>query len=244
MAKAIVITPTTGAPELKDAIRSVQNQTVDVEHLVICDGLKFKEKLDAVLESTEGKRPTVCYLPYNTGGGGFYGHRVMAAFSHLTSHDYVLFLDQDNWFKPNHVETLVNAIEFFNFDWAYSLRTIFDKDGNELVKDNCESLGRWPAWVGDNVFLVDSSSYCFKNSFLRQVGHIWDHGWGADRRFYTILREHVKHNNYGCTGLHTLNYRLGGNEGSVTKEFFIEGNSKMLSKYNGKNFPWLNEVAV
>ena len=243
MAKALVITPTTGADELVDAIQSVRDQTIKTHHLLVVDGTKFSTAVDVLLKYKlgapgYGNQLHRCDLPFNTGGGGYYGHRVMAAFGHLVDYDYVLFLDQDNWFEPNHVESLVSEIERFNTDWSYSLRKIYDKEKNFVCDDNCESLGRWPVWVNDEAYLIDSSSYCFKGSFLKQVSHIWHHGWGADRRFYTILKEHLKHQNYTCTGLHTLNYRLGGNEGSVQAEFFAEGNQKTLAKYNGK-LPWL-----
>ena len=243
MSNILVITPTTGSIELVDAIHSVRDQTIPVDHLVVCDGNKFKEQTKHIVNKIcEGSGAEACYLPYNTGGGGFYGHRIMAGFSHLVNHDYVLFLDQDNWFEPNHVETMVKEIERFNLDWCYSLRKIFDKNKNFICDDNCESLGRWPAWVNENAFLIDSSSYCFKTSFLKQVGYVWDHGWGADRRFYTILKDLFKHQNYTCTGNHTLCYRLGGNEGSVTAEFFFEGNEKTKQKYDGK-YPWLSQLS-
>lgn len=243
MSNILVITPTTGSIELVDAIHSVRDQTIPVDHLVVCDGNKFKEETKHIVNKIcEGSGAEACYLPYNTGGGGFYGHRIMAGFSHLVNHDYVLFLDQDNWFEPNHVETMVKEIERFNLDWCYSLRKIFDKNKNFICDDNCESLGRWPAWVNENAFLIDSSSYCFKTSFLKQVGYVWDHGWGADRRFYTILKDLFKHQNYTCTGNHTLCYRLGGNEGSVTAEFFFEGNEKTKQKYDGK-YPWLSQLS-
>lgn len=239
----LVITPTTGAPELIDGIKSVKNQTVQTDHLLVIDGQKYFDRTHDLLKEhnlVQDSSLLICPLPFNTGGGGFYGHRVMAGFSHLVNHDYVLFLDQDNYFNSNHVQSLVKTIVRNEYDWAYSLRTIIDKDGNEICKDNCESLGRWSAWVNDSVFLIDSSSYCFKTSFLRKVGHIWDFGWGADRRFYNIIKDQLKHDAYGCTGMHTLMYRLGGNEGSVTKQFFIEGNEKMLLRYKTEdNFPWL-----
>ena len=250
LSKALVIIPTTGAPEVADAIKSVLNQTYkDVEVLVVVDGSEFSRRTDDTFKEAgllTGNRIYRIDLPFNTGGGGFYGHRVMAAFGHLVNHDFLLFLDQDNFFAPDHVESLVNEINKYNFDWVYSLRSIHDKDGNWLVDDNCESLGRWPAWVDDNAFLIDTSSYCFKTSFFRSVCHIWDHGWGADRRFYTILKEHLKHNNYGCTGMHTLKYRLGGNDGSVTAQFFIDGNYRTNAKYlhgdnataNAGKYPW------
>ena len=244
MAKAIVITPTTGAPELAQAHKSIIDQTTDVDHLIVVDGQKFVENTNNVLNAAGveyGNRVFRCDLPFNTGGGGFYGHRVMAAFSHLINYDYILFLDQDNWFEPDHVASLVGEIERFNFDWSYSLRKIYDKDGNYLCDDNCESLGRWPAWVSTQAHLIDSSSYCFKTEFIRKVGHLWDHGWGADRRFYTLIKDEIKHKNYGCTGKHTMNYRLGGNEGSVTADFFIKGNQQMIETH-GNKLPWLQQL--
>ena len=242
----LVITPTTGSPELADAVYSVLNQTnKEVENLLVVDGVKFSSKVDEVLNDariTTGGKVKRIDLPFNTGGGGFYGHRIMAGFGHLIDHDYVLFLDQDNWYAPDHVESLINNIGNKNLDWAYSLRRIFDKDKNYITDDNCESLGRWPAWVDENAYLIDTSSYCFKTSFYRQVCHIWDYGWGGDRRFYSILKDHIKHSNYGCTGNHSLNYRLGGNEGSVTKEFFDQGNKVMYDKYKKReDFPWLSQ---
>lgn len=242
--KALVITPTTGALELEDAVRSVINQSYkDVEHLVIIDGEKFDSRARDVLSKVPSSINTVTpvTLPFNTGGNGFYGHRIMAAFSHLVNHDVVLFLDQDNWFEPDHVKIMVDEIERFNLDWTYSLRKVYSKDKVYICDDNCESLGRWPVWVNEQAFLIDSSSYCFKTDFIRKVGHLWDYGWGADRRFYTILKEELKHQNYTCTGKHTLCYRVGGNEGSVTGEFFLEGNNKAQEKYNGK-LPWLGKL--
>lgn len=244
---ALVITPTTGAPELADAINSVLAQTyTDVEHLIVVDGSKFSKNTDDTLERSGikiGDKVKRIDLPFNTGGNGYYGHRVMAGFSHLFNHDYVLFLDQDNWYEPDHVKSLIDDIKKYNFEWAYSLRKIYDKDRNFMMNDNCESLGRWPAWVADNAFLIDSSSYCFTNNFIRMVGHIWDFGWGADRRFYTIVKDQIGHNNYGCSNKFTLNYRLGGNDGSVTAEFFNEGNAKMIAKYGSeKNLPWQQQI--
>jgi len=244
--KALVITPTTGSPELVDAIDSVINQTYkDVNHLIVVDGADYSFRTDVTLRDggiVVGDKIKRTDLPFNTGGNGFYGHRIMAAFSHLVNHDVVLFLDQDNWFEPDHVETMIKEIKQFNLDWTYSLRKIFNKDKTYICDDNCESLGRWPVWVNDQAYLIDSSSYCFKTEFIRKIGHLWDHGWGADRRFYTIVKDQLKHQNYTCTGKHTLNYRLGGNEGSVQSEFFEEGNKKTLEKYNNK-LPWLNQFS-
>lgn len=235
--KAVVIIPTTGAEVVDKAIKSVLHQTVETDLLLVCDGDKFREDVERIVSEFNNPRIKTCYLPYNTGGGGFYGHKIMAAFGHLIPQEYVLFLDQDNWFELNHVETCIKELTEFKFDYVYSLRKICNEEGEYICDDNCESLGRWPVWVNKEAFLVDTSSYCYKTEFFRQVGYLWDHGWGADRRFFTILKEKFQHKNFGCTGKYTLNYRCGGNEGSVQPEFFIQGNAQMKQLY-GDKFPW------
>ena len=205
--KAIVITPTTGAPVLLDAIKSAKEQFLDADHLIVVDGKEYSKRTDDLFAFNEtlsyGTKATKVDtdriiridLPFNTGKNGFYGHRIMAAFGHLINHEYVLFLDQDNFYDPEHIDRLVDCIEKNNYDWAYSLRTIVDERGDYLTLDECESLGKWPTWVDPNSHLIDTSSYCFKTSFFRQVSHLWDFGWGADRRFYSILKDHIKHTN-------------------------------------------------
>lgn len=240
--KALVITPTTGAPELAQAYKSVLSQTYkNTDWLVVVDGPDYVNKVDNVLKEAGvigyGNKIHRCDLPFNTGGNGFYGHRIISAFCHLVNYDYILFLDQDNWFDDNHVASLIDVMEKNEYEWSYSLRKIVDKDGKFICNDDCESLGRWPVWCADDAHLIDSSAYCYGHNFIRMMGHIWDFGWGADRRFYTIIKDEVKHNNYGCSGEYTLSYRLGGNDGSVTADFFIEGNAKMEEKYNG-SYPW------
>lgn len=226
--KALVVTPTTGAQELLQNILSVQQQSfVDTHHLVVVDGQEYVPAVDQILSSLPGRPPHLhrCDLPFNTGGGGWYGHRIMAAFSHLTADfDYVLFLDQDNWLQPNHVETLIQAIQTHGWHWAYALRQVYSKDGTFVCDDRCESLGRQPVYWTPSLRLIDSSAYCFTNAFLRQVGHHWDYGWGADRVFYEYLWKRYQHENYGTTGLHTLCYRLGGSDESVQAWMFLEGN--------------------
>lgn len=235
--KALVIIPTTGNEIVSSAIKSVLHQTVETDLLLVCDGDKFRSDVETIVSEFNDERINVCYLPYNTGGEGFYGHRIMAAFSHLVNHEYILFLDQDNWFEPDHVETCVNEIKKYNFDYVYSLRRVCDQNGKYVCNDDCESLGRWPVWVNKDAYLIDTSSYCYKTQFFNQVSYIWHFGWGADRRFFTILKDKFNHKNFGCTGKYSLNYRCGGNEGSVQPEFFIQGNEESRKTY-GDKFPW------
>ena len=93
------------------------------------------------------RRYALTALKENVGRDGFYGHRICAAFSHLVNSDYVLYLDQDNWFDPDHVAASIETIERTGSDWTYSPRKICSRSGAYLFNDDCESLGKWMAWT-------------------------------------------------------------------------------------------------
>jgi glycosyltransferase involved in cell wall biosynthesis len=233
---ATVIIPTTGSPEVKKAIDSVLNQTYDTTCYVVCDG--SENYSDAALIAIannyeENPRFKFCSIPINVGKNGFYGHRIYAAFTHLINTDYVLYLDQDNWFDEDHVKTCVETIEKNELDWCYSLRKIHTKEGNYVCNDDCESLGKWKTF--HNINHIDTNAYCLKTPIAIRLASVWHGGWGQDRVFYGTLNQHVP--KYDCTRKYTLNYRVDGGKGSVTSDFFIQGNKIMNELYDGE-FPW------
>jgi GT2 family glycosyltransferase len=241
-----VITPTIGSPKLLDAIASVATQTYKCKHLIVIDGPDFVDEVMSIINIANMMDPKpniqVIISPENTGktGGNFYGHRIYAAYPHLINSDYILFLDEDNWYDPNHVQSLIETIESKNLDFSFSLRKIFNPERTYLLDDNCESLGKWPIFMSRHSphgpqYLIDTSSFCFKKEFIQQSCHLWHHGWGGDRRYFYAVKEHAK---YDTNGKHTLCYRLDGNPKSVTEEFFKTGNKTQEAYYGGK-FPWL-----
>ena len=237
-----VITPTIGSDKLADAVRSVANQTYqNVRHLLVCDGRQAKIDLIKLNIKPTGKQ-TVVETPDNTGGDGYYGHRIYAAYPHLINSDYIAFLDEDNWYEPDHIDKLVRTIEEERVNFAFSFRKIFDREGNYLIDDNCESLGAWPIWptLGHTKdkqgYLIDTSSFLFETKFLQSCCHLWHWGWGGDRRFLHLVKEHYQPS-YNTSGAYTLCYRLDGNPNSVNKEFFEKGNQAQLDHYKGV-LPW------
>lgn len=232
MSKATIVIPTTGSPHLDRTINSARNQS-DADCWVVVDGPEYSVAARKISDQYSDVK--VIQLPENTGGDGFYGHRIYAAIGFLINSDYVLYLDQDNWYDDDHVETMIKCIEKNSYDWCYSLRKIYDKNENYITDDNCESLGKWPAWVNQQVHLVDTSCYCIKRDVITKLSGAWYNKWGGDRIFYANLAHYFP--NFGCTSKPTLNYRLDGNPGSVTADFFAQGNAVMQSRYpNG--FPW------
>lgn len=233
-----VITPTIGSEKLLDAIFSVKKQTYKCNHLIVVDGPEYWDK---VVNMCGSDGCEIVQTPENTGktGGNFYGHRIYAAYPHLINSDYILFLDEDNWYDPDHVASLIETIESKNLDFSYSLRKIYSPDKKYLCDDNCESLGLWEIFQSrtsphGKQYLVDTSSYCFKREFIQKTCHMWHFGWGGDRRYFYFVRDEAK---YDTNGKHTLCYRLDGNLNSVTERFFIEGNKTQEAYYGGK-FPW------
>jgi glycosyltransferase involved in cell wall biosynthesis len=231
---ATVIMPTTGSPELEDAVDSVLKQSYETKCYVVADGVQSHSKTRIITDNfLSRKNLEKCFLPINVGANGFYGHRVYAAFTHLIDTDYVLYLDQDCWFEPDHVEKCIKTIEENDLDWSYSLRKICDKDGNYICNDDCESLGKWQTYHGVNH--IDTNCYCIKTSVAIKLAQVWHGGWGQDRVFLSVLAQHFP--KFDCTGYYTVNYRVDGNPGSVNAEFFHHGNEVMKQKYNGV-FPW------
>ena len=78
-------------------------------------------------------------------------------------------MDEDNWFDPNHVETMLQMINMpgRNHEWCYSLRKCVDQEDNYLFNDDCDSLGIFASWK--NINLVDMNCYCFGVGTLLQI---------------------------------------------------------------------------
>ena len=230
--RIMVITPTTGKSTVVQAIESVNNQTVFTEHLVVIDGAKAAQDM-AEIRPYDWTRTLTMMLPENVGGGGWYGHRVYAAMPLMVNPDYILFLDEDNWFEPNHVETMIAKIKSKDLMWAYSLRKIHDEAGEYICDDDCESLGRWPTFYDHTLNFVDTNCYCFKREYLVGLAHHFYGQWGADRPFYKAVAKALP--SFGCTGEATVNYRAP----ERLMKMFEEGNAVMKKAY--VNLPWRNK---
>lgn len=240
--RVVVITPTTGIPELAQAIQSVAKQGDGVEHWVVVDGTQYAEKAIKVVLDNQHPQLKLIILPENTGcpnnyfkelDANFYGHRIYAGVLNFINADYVLFLDEDNWFEPNHVSTMVEGIQNYNLDWIYSLRKIVDKSGNFLCEDNCDSLGIYPNQ--NRITFVDMNCYCFKTEFaLKLAPTLYRADYNTDRQvFKQALALSTRYDNFSSTGRYTVNYRANRDE---NKEWFLNGNIKMHDIY--KKFPW------
>lgn len=245
---AVVITPTIGTSHVLSAIDSVANQTYEnVEHLVVCDGMEYWDKLQSLdLQPRKSSKLHITNSYWNTGKGyrnrgGFFGHRIYAAYSHIVDHDYVFFLDEDNWLEPNHVESLVRVLDEGN-DFAYSLRKIYDFDGNYLCLDNSESLGEWPIFHSlyneEKEYLIDTSAYAFNRNFLIKTASIWHNGWGGDRYYLRDIKNMYENLKYKSNREYTLCYRVSKDVSVETALNFFKVGYETCARFYGNSFPW------
>jgi len=231
-----VITPTTGNQVVRKAIESVKNQTYDnIQHLVVTDGPYGAAKiiLDDYPEVDKIK------LPYSTGKDQYNGHRIYGAMTYIARGDFLCFLDEDNWYEPNHIEELVKVIEKGN-KWAYTLRKIVSQEGEYICNDDCESLGKWTSVINDQ--FIDVNCYMipriaalgFSPYWYRRARHPQEQP-EVDRILSPFMMQNFKE--FDCTYDYTVNYRVASRADSVQASFFQKGNELMLKQYNGK-LPW------
>jgi glycosyltransferase involved in cell wall biosynthesis len=234
-----VVTATTCSSYLKQNLDSVKNQTYEnIQHLVVIDGVEHTKKSSFDMELTQD----VIVLPYATGINQYNGHKIYAASTYLAKGEYIMYLDEDNWIEPDHIESLMQTISPHTY--ACSLRKITNMNGDFICNDDCESLGNWESVLGD--YFVDVNCFFLPHKIALQLTPLWyrrarhpQEQPEVDRLLTTVL----KSNKIECrvTGKYTVNYRAGNRADSVQPEFFIHGNETMNKKYEGI-YPWKNPV--
>ena len=233
--RVAIITGTIGSNTLSETIRSVNAQTVPVEHWIVIDGPEHDHGARRLVEKSPAPPSNITRivftLPRNTGGSGYLCHRINAAVPWLVDAEYVCFLDDDNLIAPNHVERLLASLAATpNAAWAYAHRTIIDVDGTVVCKDNCESLGSMTHTVlGADDRHIDTNCYMISRDLARQISPFWNararqsDQMEADRQVCRILLRHEPI--HGVSPEYSVMYRVSRRLDSVAKDFFLQGNA-------------------
>lgn len=213
-----VVTSTIGRDELVRAIESVKAQTYPCRHYIFVDGEQFSDKVKLLVKHYPDL--VVTYLPMNTGRNGMVNSGVNAIASFLVEEDIICYLDDDNWYKPNHVEELVKVLDK-GADFAYSLRDFYSLKGQFICSDDWESLGYWklnkPVKLNiicadktySRVFNfnnrechIDTNTYAFPRNLAIELSRSWYSGIYNDRHVYKKLQE------LGKVGVGTAKYTV------------------------------------
>jgi glycosyltransferase involved in cell wall biosynthesis len=259
--KVTVLTATTGRRDLLRCVRSVRAQSYrNIEHLVFTDGPAAQANLESLcadaagegqrlLSSAEerGYQLLTLNIPKSVGRDRWNGHRIYAAGTYLADGDYVCFLDDDNYFEPDHVESLVEVIEKDARAWAFALRYIIDAEGRRIGEDNCESLGKWASVIHPSDYFIDVNCFLLPTRVAVAVSPAWyrkarEPGQPeVDRLLTHLLR--TGWGNYETNYRYSVAYAVGSSSLSVQPEFFARGNAEMLRRYAGA-LPWVKGAPI
>jgi hypothetical protein len=137
-----------------------------------------------------------------------YGGALKTILSYAANSRVVTYLDDDNWYAPHHVASMLAAVA--GKAWAFSLRQFVDaQSGTVLCQDTWESMG-----PGQGVYgkaqggFVDTNCYFIDKLACNDVFPEWAMtrfagGTGGDRQILDRLRNRP----WGTNGAHTLFYR-------------------------------------
>lgn len=218
-----VVTSTIGRSELIRAIRSVQEQTYPCVHYIFVDGKQFEEQARAILK--DYPNVIVTYLPMNTGAGGWTNSSINAIAPFLVKEDIICYLDDDNWFEPDHIENCITTFENTNSDIVYALRNFYTPEGNFICKDFTESIGYYENRISyphrinflfnqKNYYIdrklnrkfIDTNCYVFKRDIALLLSQYWFSGEHNDYNMYQKIIDLKL--DYSCTNRFSVNYVL------------------------------------
>ena len=231
-----VITSSIGRPELRRCIESVWTQSYPVKHFVYVNGPKYHESARAILQDFPDIH--AIYLPEETGdynGSGYGCGDVFAAAPFFTNSDWVFFLNDDDFYDPGHVESVMDLVAANDLKWAYSLRRFVDITGQPICDDDWCSLGHLtlPNMVPQ---IVDNSCFAVSRPLAEKYGRAWTAmPTIGDRCFFMALKDSGARS--GCTGLSTVNYRAGTGTAPNDPALYLACAARMRSEMPG-GFPW------
>lgn len=231
-----VVTITSGRETLERCVESVRGQTYPCRQYIFADGVI---DLNAFLQlewKYASEETYVSWWSARAGGKDLEGRRLLAAAGMMVKDEVLFVLNDDDWYEPDHVESLMEIING-GCDWAYSFRKIFDEKGKFLFDDECESLGEeHPCWNIPDENFAETCSIAMRTEKFRNLAVLYTvPGYGPDRVFY----QHAKslYPRFRGSRKHTMCFRLGGNPGSVQREYFEHGHRWMKEKYPA-GMPW------
>jgi hypothetical protein len=241
-----VITATIGHRFLRRAVASVRAQSHSaITHWVVVDGPQAARVVneEGVKDGDDGRvNLRVLILPERTGHSGWCSHRIYAAMPFLVDAEYICYLDQDNWFLTDHVASLLRASREADQPCAYSLRSIYDHDGNFVCRDDCQSLGPLhDCYDRSGARHIDTNCWLLRRDVAIAMAPHWATPYIGDRH---LAREVMAlWPGLPCTLQHSLSYSAGSRAESAPVGYFLRGNALMAERYPD-GLPWRSGQAT
>ena len=215
---AAVVIQTIGRPTLVQAVQSVFTQDCG-GRIQILIGVDKRQGDPTLIDQLRAECPdhvalTILDPGYSTSqrhGGlysNYFGGSLRTVLSYLANSRFVAYLDDDNWYAPQHLSALLAAID--GKSWAFSQRILVDRKADEVIcNDEWESRGPGRG-VYDRAFggFVGTSGLMLDKLACHEILPTWSisrfaRGDGEDRMVF----ERLKGLPYGSTEQYTVFYR-------------------------------------
>lgn len=217
---------------VKRAINSLQNQTYsNFECWIVKDGCQdgcrwadaqshiasclmcndCKNRMEYLRNFSEGDtRFKVFDLPINFGSAGW-GPRNFIFLN--TNHTYIAYLDDDNWYEPNHLEVLYKTIISGDKDFVFTGTNLYNLAGEKIGERMNKNT---PTYC-----YIDTSEIMHNRRIINEVG--W-RGMASYGDWDLVERWLNKRANWSHTNQFTLNYMQRGVPGGAPREsaFYIK----------------------
>lgn len=168
---AVIIPFYNGSRFIERSLRSVRDQTVQPDALVVVDdGSRHDEA--AALQGIAAKYGATVITQPNGGQGSARNTGVASVDT-----DYICFLDQDDFYLDHHIETLLSAVpdRAGGFGWAYADLMGADQDGNVFRSRVVGDASVHPKrdvfqMIGADMMVLPSASIISRSAFLAVGG--------------------------------------------------------------------------
>ncbi|HEY3296968.1 MAG TPA: glycosyltransferase family 2 protein [bacterium] len=128
----------------------------------------------------------------------------------------IAYLDDDNWWEPNHLESLVAAMKKSGASFAYSASRVRSAEGKLLLK----RISPKPYFTG-----IDLNEYLHKRELIEKYG-FWNLTYNAD---WEAVENWLKHGEKIVTsGIMTSNYTLKPGAKAISLYFYSYYKHKVL----------------
>jgi glycosyltransferase involved in cell wall biosynthesis len=155
--------------------QSVMQQTLAADHFMISDGF-LNQELDSW-------KINHVKLPNAHGDNGNTPRGIGSLLAMKAGYDFIAYLDADNWFHPNHIESMISLYAKTKANILCSFRTFHTLDGQEMMINESQE---------DNLKHVDTSC-CMIHKTAFELNYVWlkmnkSLGPICDRIFYSAIR--------------------------------------------------------
>lgn len=218
---------------LKQAVESVQRQTYNnFKCWIVKDGCECgvrwsdkyeresvkeckncKKRMEYMREiAQQDTRFKVFTLPINFNAAGW-GPRNFALLN--TTHDFIAYLDDDNWWEPCHLEVVYNHILKTNVDFVFSGSKTFSVTGEELTQKSRNNMT--PGYC-----CIDTSEILHKRRLFDEIGG-WR--WQPECCDWDLVERWLqKGATWSHTSIYTVNYCYRGVCGGTPREILVAEN--------------------